>query len=204
MHPLVRRLLSPAGFLLVAICFVLPFVTVSCESSGGDPPGVIAEGTYSGVDMVVGGAPDLTWQGLGRDDLPEDLQAQEDPEEPEPLDPQPLAILAAVAIALGVAAALLPTRWARTLAGLGCAAIGVVTLIGAELVLLSDIQHQINEGGLDEAGAGVEARVRPRFGFWLAALFLLGLAVANGLALLRTRAAPPVPGTGTFGESAEL
>ena len=49
---LAGRLWSPAGFGLVFIFFLLPFLTVSC----GDGNRRI-DSTFNGVDVVVGGAP---------------------------------------------------------------------------------------------------------------------------------------------------
>jgi hypothetical protein len=37
-HSLVERLLSPAGFVLVGLLFLLPFLTVSCGSATDNIP----------------------------------------------------------------------------------------------------------------------------------------------------------------------
>lgn len=84
--------LSSAGFLLVLCCFLLPFVTVSCEAPGGF--GRAAPGgstTYTGVDLSIGGAPQVT---------PADELRQPAERTADRLDPQLLAIAV-----LGLAAA---------------------------------------------------------------------------------------------------
>ncbi|MGW1677070.1 hypothetical protein [Saccharopolyspora sp. NPDC002376] len=53
-----RKAISPAGFLLVMLCFGLPFVTVSCESSVGS---ISAE--ITGWDLVFGGKATTTATG---------------------------------------------------------------------------------------------------------------------------------------------
>src|SRR5258705_11708515 len=52
---LLGRLLSPAGFGLVLIFFLLPFTTVSCGSATEK-----AEATFTGLDMAIGGVPTVT------------------------------------------------------------------------------------------------------------------------------------------------
>src|SRR5947207_3332653 len=54
------RWLSPVGFVLVALFFVLPFVSVSCDAPGGF--GRAAPGgttTYTGLTLVTGGTPEV-------------------------------------------------------------------------------------------------------------------------------------------------
>ena len=47
---LLRRILSPAGFLLVACCFLLPFLGIDFDS-----PLLRGRAGWSGVDLAVGG-----------------------------------------------------------------------------------------------------------------------------------------------------
>jgi hypothetical protein len=57
----VGRCLSPTALILAGLCFLLPFVTVACDTPGGY--GRAAPGgstTYTGVDLVVGGEPDVS------------------------------------------------------------------------------------------------------------------------------------------------
>jgi hypothetical protein len=54
---LLRRLSSPVGFLLVAACFLLPFVTVSC---GATQQLDLYRHTYTGVDLATGRVPAVT------------------------------------------------------------------------------------------------------------------------------------------------
>ena len=59
---LLDRLLSPAGFGLVLLFFLLPFVTVSC---GVDNDKISAN--FTGVDLLVGGPPDITGHDVDAD-----------------------------------------------------------------------------------------------------------------------------------------
>jgi hypothetical protein len=55
-HPTFRRFLSPSLFALAAVSFLLPFFTVSCESS---PPA-----TFTGFELVTRSVPEPTEPGL--------------------------------------------------------------------------------------------------------------------------------------------
>ncbi len=52
---LIDRLLSPAGFGLVLLLFLIPFATVSCGV--GDER---VDATFTGLDLVVGGNPSIS------------------------------------------------------------------------------------------------------------------------------------------------
>ncbi len=193
--PVLRRLLSPGGFVLVALCFALPFLTVSCEA-----PGHTGSGTYRGVDLVVGGSPELSWDGLTKDVLPEEFRSEQDPDEPAPLDPQPLAVIAMILVLVGAGTALLGTEWSRALAGLACAAVAAMFLAGAQTVLRSHLQAELDEGGV-RAAPGIDVTITDRYGFWLAIGLLLVLAAVQfGLLILASRrppewsGVPPWPG----------
>jgi hypothetical protein len=56
------RGLTPAGFVLVALCFLLPFAAVPCDAPGGFSRAAAPGGTTTctGVDLAVGGAPTVT------------------------------------------------------------------------------------------------------------------------------------------------
>jgi hypothetical protein len=163
-HPLVRRLISPAGLLLVALCFTLPFVAVSCD----DP--VQASVTYTGTDLLAGGTPSVS--------VAEDGVAEQDAEAlpDEPIAVQPAAVVAMLAVLAGVLVAALPGRRARVFGGTAAAA-ATVALLAANQVLVQrhlagEVERELGSELPDGAAAG--DFVETRYGFWLA----LALAAA--------------------------
>src|SRR5689334_8394624 len=56
---LLPRLISPAGFLLALVFFLLPFAAVSCEVPGAGS----VEASYTGVDLITNGEPTTTTTG---------------------------------------------------------------------------------------------------------------------------------------------
>src|SRR5262249_31190665 len=89
------RWFSPTGLALAGLCFLLPFVTVACDTPGGyghcAPRGATPD---TGVDLVVGAEP--------RVDPPEKQRAASTDES---LWPQPAAIAALVLLVGAIAAA---------------------------------------------------------------------------------------------------
>lgn len=203
-HTLVQKLISPAGLVLVLLCFLLPFVTVSCESAVVD-----YEATYDGTDFVVGGDPHIT---VSR---PGGAEGEEEGQEGARAAPQVLAILALFTTLTGIVVALLPyarlasrpTR-ARTIATAATAALALAFLVISQLVVTDHIVDELQQG--DTAGIGVtrstaEDMVASRFGFWLASTLLIAVIAYNvvdlGWEKLTTRTAgrqqqPPPPGAG--------
>jgi len=53
-HPLVRKLLSPVGFVLAGLMFLLPFITASCQVGS-----VTVTESYTGVELGTAQPPDL-------------------------------------------------------------------------------------------------------------------------------------------------
>ncbi|MGH3737273.1 MAG: hypothetical protein ACRDT6_16900 [Micromonosporaceae bacterium] len=185
MTAVLRRLLSPAGFALVAVCFLLPFLTVSCEAEGHR-----GEVTYQGADLVVGGAPDVAMDGMTREELPEGLRSNEQIDELEGLEPQPFAIAALLLIVVGAATVLLPTAWSRALGGLACAAVATMFLVAAQTILRSDLQATLDP----EAARAAGVQISDRYGFWLTAGLLAGVTALNLLLLVRAGREPPGAG----------
>lgn len=139
---LVRRLASPAGLLLAALCLVLPFLSGAClgEPSQGVPEQQRQQWrvTYTGVDILIGGQPDVAWadansQGrlrlLDEADLL-DLMGQP----PSPLRPQPLAWLAVALIAAALAATALRATRRRAAVTAGLALVAALALYAATLL----------------------------------------------------------------------
>jgi len=168
-EPRALRWVSPPLFAAAILCFLLPFVSVSC-SGQGDP---IEAATSRGIDLVTGGDPQLN---------PDLVRAFGEEGFAPDLGPQPFAILALVAGIGGLGLALTPQRWARLAAGLAAIA-GVVAL----LLLRSRVESQVAaQSGSDLPGIGFT--VRYEIGYWIAlGLFALATAVQGARILLASR-----------------
>jgi hypothetical protein len=171
---LLSRLLSPTGFVLIVLLFGLPFVAASCEAPQGD---FEFSATFTGVDLVAGGRPDL-------------VSSVDDASEQRfdvPIPVQPLAIIALVAILAGAGSALLRHRQIRHAAGLGLAVLAAGTLAGAEVQALGDLVDTYRPIVTDVVNAQISGTefVHSRVGFWLAFYALVALAVGHAVALLR-------------------
>ncbi len=164
-HPLVRRLISPAGLLLVALCFALPFVAVSCDTP------VRASAEYTGADLVVGGTPSVS--------VAEGGVTQDDTLPDERIDVQPAAGVALLAVLAGILVAALPGRRGRVYGGVVAAAATVVLLVVDQILVQGHLSRQVErELGADlPAGTSGGDFVEARYGFWLA------LALASAVLL---------------------
>lgn len=183
MSPLVKRLLSPAGFLLVLLLFLLPFVSISCEVMGTS-----VSADYSGLDVVTNGDPSAEIP-PGLDRLsPAEQQSNVDEDAP-PTNAQLWAILAAAIVAIGLLTALIAAVRARmtaaaVLAGLGIAAL-VVTQIVAQQNLTDQLWQQVKEMnefeglGFSFSQEAVADTVGWEIGFLLALLVLAAVLLGN-------------------------
>jgi hypothetical protein len=175
------RLFSPVGFGLVLLCFLLPFVGVSCNAQELGSVDV----DYSGLDLASDGSPSVTVVGDFGGDAP--TQAQVADAAPSPGTPG-LAIAAAVLIALGLLASLIPAIRARPLVIVGLALLAGIQLVIAEVVahgrLIDAVRARIGEVGPDLIGepsvtvedSTLSEMVGTRIGFWLALAGLLLIA----------------------------
>jgi hypothetical protein len=191
MAPL-RRALSPLGFVLVGLCFLLPFVTIGHAS---ETERVAA--TWHGTDLTVGGKARLHLEELLWDERLQRYTMQDVSAELAPMlrawvgDPlfvpsQPAFIGAALLVLLGVLAGVLAGAWSRAvtacaagLAGAGMLAVGEwLALLRVDRFLTSDAAH-----------------AAATYGFWLAVGLLALLWAGNAVAAYRLRrragAAPP-------------
>jgi hypothetical protein len=196
LHPLARRLLGTAGFALAALCFALPFLTISYTVSGTGFREMTTSFTYTGADLAVGGSPEITWHGMTQDDLPEALRSEEDLEDPEGIDPRPLLALAMGASIAGAGAIFLRTRWARAAAAAGSAGIALIFLVGGHFGLVAETWSQVG-GSHPDFRFGVSTG----YGFWLAGSVLLVLLLAHGYVLIRQRRRPHVDDSPSLGRA---
>ena len=200
---LVRRWTSPSGFLLVALCLLFPFLIGSCSyppEAGLAPQEQQAwRVTYTGMDLLVGGAPDVEvadHASQGR------LRALDDGDlvqylghHPEPLKPHFLAWLTVALLAIAAAlGALRPSRWTASVMG-GLAAAATATLVGATILArrqaTDDVANVIRRtfGGPPnqplppvtdwEYYPAIADMFRFGYGFWIAIGVLIALTGAN-------------------------
>lgn len=174
-----RRILSPAGFLLVACCFLLPFLGVDFDS-----PVLRGRAGWSGVDLTVGGNASvslhLIWYTetgeVGREETTiEAFYGAERERQFLPhrfLHSQAVAIAAAVMVLAGLLSGVLAFERVQAivaaLAGFGAAA--AVSIAEARAVEFTG------------------PYTAPEYGFWLALALLVVLGLANALHAIRLSA----------------
>ena len=183
---------SPIVFAIIAICFVLPFVSFSCAGQ--------QYATMSGIDLVRGAKVTVDSKALKElnDSLDQsfgnagtlDSTSSTEPQS-EDTDPELWAIVALAAAVIGIAAGFTRDRL-RTLASVVAAAVGVISLA----VLHSSLSGDFDIPKEAQALVGFEYR----FGYWIVVILFLLLAIAHGLVLrsppksLYPQAAPPDTG----------
>ncbi|MBB5872359.1 hypothetical protein F4553_005793 [Allocatelliglobosispora scoriae] len=190
---LLRRLLSPTGFVLIGLCFLLPFVTASCSAGPetGAPVGESVEisGTYTGTDLLLGGAPDMRYpdtrvQGETKEIVDDDATSSPMNGAIDPLPAQKGAAVTVGLLVLGLIAGVLP--WARLRHRLTALA----ALLAALALVLTEVRAAslIEETALRSVGAapgdsGIDMIFR--YGFWLALGLLIVVAVGNIISSFR-------------------
>jgi hypothetical protein len=196
MHPLVRRLFSPAGFALVGCCFALPFVSVSCTPQ----PEQTMSATYTGIDLAAGDRPRIEvsdefrrgYEPIAKTyGLPGSTGAVRD-QLTRPIRRQPLMWAALGLAALATVLCGLWRPWFRSLVAAGAALVVGTVLVGGEVIAVhaartrfaGDIAPYVSASG-GSGTAGPYADIEPRYGFWLAVLLLAVLAIGNGWVLFR-------------------
>lgn len=176
------RWFSPVTLALAGLCFLLPFVAVACDTPGGF--GRASQGgttTYTGIDLVVGGQPEVSPPGNVRP-LPADQNDQ--------LWPQLPAIAVLGALVVGTAFAI-RVRGVRPRRG------GVAVIATAALTALL-VNQALVEGELTARVADAVAQPLPDgkragdyvhtgLGFVACAALLVLAAVVNALGWWRAR-----------------
>jgi hypothetical protein len=181
---LLSRLLSPAGFGLVLIFFLLPFVTVSC-GDGTDK----VDATFTGMDMAVGGMPDVTsaeTDAAAAEELGKLVMTE--------IDLEPLALLAACAVFAGMVVGILRRRRTRHASAAAAAVLAVALLVGALARVPGHVSNFLSDvGGADNVPEGISTATHILYGAWLVVIGLIGLAAGNGIAFWRARGDEPTP-----------
>ncbi len=180
---LLSRLLSPAGFGLVLLMFLLPFVTVSC---GGERQ---ITSTFTGVDMVVGSPPEIAGPGVDSDVERELVALFADD-----LGVEPLALLGALAVLAAMGVGLIRERLARHAISTGLAVL-VAALLGSAVIRASDRVDAALHKFDDQVYQGVATAtaVDTRFGFWFVMVTLALLAAGHAVGLVAAWRAAPRP-----------
>jgi hypothetical protein len=207
---LIDRLLSPAGFGLVLLLFLFPFVTVACGVKTGEATADFEQNfSFTGVDLLVGGSPDISVSG-GTDVDEAEIPTTVGDDEDAVMDAfderygkyypaQPLVIGAAVIIFAGmiIGVALPPARRAWLSAG---AAVIAMVLLAVEVFIIAPgladdaIAHGLAdvEGAAEAIAAGsITSGTSPGLGFWIAMVILIGLAAWQAHIAYHGTAAPP-------------
>jgi hypothetical protein len=188
------RYFSPTGFVLAALCFLLPFATVSCDAPGGygrSAPGGTT--TYTGMDLVTGGAPTVD---------PNHLRAAEQRQDDQ-LDPQVLGIAALLLTLSGAGVAAVRQARTRRVLAAGLAAAAALFLVANQAtatgLLAARVQSQLTVPM--PAGKTAASYVHTAGGFLIALVLLAVLALGNLIARLRVRRGPveEVPTDPTLG-----
>ncbi|HET6215325.1 MAG TPA: hypothetical protein VFE14_20840 [Micromonosporaceae bacterium] len=185
------RYFTPTGFVLAALCFLLPFATVSCDAPGGygrSAPGGTT--TYTGVDLVVGGAPTVD---------PKHLRPVGERWD-DRLNPQILAIVTLVLILAGIATVALRQARVRRAVAAGLAAAAAIFLLAnqatTEALLVARLESQLSVPM--PAGKGAGDYVKTGNGFGFALIILIAVLLGNLIAWLVGRSRPAVtPGPST-------
>jgi len=173
----VKKWLRPSGFVLAGLFLLMPFIAVSCDTPGGfgrAAPG--GTSTYTGIDLMSGGSPEVT-----ADKIREGAD--------EKLDPQPLAMAAAVLIIAGaVIALLIEHQLLRRAVGTAVAGFAAIFLIANQLTVQSLLRSRLREQvtGPLPAGKQIGDYVQNQSGFWLCLATLVALVMLNGVGWLRS------------------
>lgn len=179
------RMATPVGFVLVGLCFLLPFATAGC--TGQDQGGrTTASATYTGVDLVAGGVGDLvisdesspdavTKETIG-DQLPDSQGRGRTPSPRLPADA--LAVAALVCVGVGLLGGLVGNATVRRTICAAAALTGLVLLVGAvRRVRINARSAWAHLAGGDGRPPGEFLHLR--YGFWLAAALLAVIGLAH-------------------------
>ena len=176
-------------FALIALCFLLPFVAVTCSGS--------ELASLQGLDLAIGGEAEVNeefeqqmediGQGFGGQGTVETETTTSD----EKVDMNVFALAALIAAVAGAVLMFVLKGRARNLAAILCA---VVILAGLILVRFDD-QLKVEEQG--DFPGGTPITLEYKFGYWLALLLALIVGAIHILAL-RDK-----PGSNPIGRSPE-
>jgi hypothetical protein len=198
---LASRLLSPAGFGLALLLFLLPFVTVSCEAAV-DESLFSVEFAFTGLDLVTGGPPEVSGVLPDDDGSPMTVDGASDDtwyveQVGRPI--QPLAVAAALILVAGlVAGFVLPIALRGRVTG--ALALAALTLLAVEVLAVAPARaaEELAKASIDPALA---THTTPAIGFYLTVVVLLALLVQEAIAVRRPPPTEPATPAGPIGDS---
>lgn len=147
--------LSPAVFVLIILCFFLPFVNLSC---GGQ-----TIMSLSGFQLITGAKvspADNLFGGF----------KQEEFDEKERVDPQPMAILAFIMALAGLGLSFIKRK-----------KLAIITVIVSALGLIFLILLKVNMDGESDLGAQYIITLDYQFGYWFSLLLFAAGVVIFGM-----------------------
>jgi hypothetical protein len=156
--------LRPAGFVLVLLCFALPFATVSCDDGS-------QSATYTGYALATGRAPAMQKPGL---------QFLSNEAAAEAMKVRPLVIASILAAVAGALLVLVWRRRAGRWAGAASSILGGIVLVFGQLGARRDFATAA-------APADGALVFHDRFGYWLT---LAAFALAAVMCALPGRRRP--------------
>ena len=198
--------------MLAGLCVLLPFVTASCSTA--QSPSEHLQVTYTGVDLLTGGKPDVTVivrsgrRPGGQVSRPTDAQNLASAVI-GPVPPQPLVWVALVLMVAAALAAAVPARLPRATITAGLALAAAVILAGAAYLARTHIADSTTANVIalgrpsrlpppttaEIRGYENYQRIRDAFhygyGVWAALTALSFVGLANGAALVGRRPRPP-------------
>ena len=163
-------------FALIALCFLLPFVAVTCSGT--------ELASLQGLDLAIGGEAEINedveqqmedlGQGLGGEGTLETESASG-----EEFEMNAFALAALIAAAAGALLMFALKGRARNMAAILCAAVIVAGLI----LLRFDDQLKVEEQQGDFPGGEIPISLEYKFGYWLALLLAVIVGAVHVLAL---------------------
>jgi hypothetical protein len=195
---LVDRLLSPAGFGLALLFFLLPFVSVSCGAQVDEPPNQgrhTYDVTFTGVDLLIGGSPDVSL--TAPDDAGQETTVRLDDEGVAEFEAalipgdnsQPLAIAAATVIFFGMTVSLVLPLRRRVAVSFAVAATAAALLVVQVVVVAPGQAADVlaSNEALANLDLTYSLSTRPAIGFYSALTVLIATAVGQYLSHRRLR-----------------
>jgi hypothetical protein len=193
---LVRRLASPAGFLLALLFLLLPFVAASCDAPGLGS----VKASYTGVDLATGGEPSVRTEG--------ELTAANGVPVPTPDNaPRPavrgLAIITVAMLLAGLGVSLAPALRIRTYGAIGAAVASGTLLVTTEAAAQANLKPALSDGlqrllaerpgdvPAVPTGGSLDSLVHSESGFWLSLVTVLVVLLFNAGSLLWPRIGAP-------------
>lgn len=176
-----RKVISPALFGIIVICFFLPWVNVSCQN--------YKIASISGIEFVTGKTlvdPQMFNQKFGMQNFP-----SKKPSKQEKINPQLYVILALICIVAGIILSFVKGR-------IGSLTTSIAGVAGFILIILQKFKLETE---LVKQSQGL-IQIDYLLGFYLTLIFLLSAVAVNIYSLIRSEAAVTKISSSKISESA--